>query len=28
VAEGTPAEVRGSADPYVQKYLSTWFEKQ
>jgi phospholipid/cholesterol/gamma-HCH transport system ATP-binding protein len=28
VAEGTPAEVRQSPDPYVQKYLSTWFEKQ
>jgi phospholipid/cholesterol/gamma-HCH transport system ATP-binding protein len=28
VAEGPPAEVRRSTDPYVQKYLSTWFEKQ
>jgi phospholipid/cholesterol/gamma-HCH transport system ATP-binding protein len=27
-AEGTPAEVRASKDPYVQRYLSTWFEKQ
>ncbi len=28
VAEGTPAEVRASRDPYVQRFLSTWFEKQ
>jgi phospholipid/cholesterol/gamma-HCH transport system ATP-binding protein len=28
VAEGTPAEVRRSPHPYVQRYLSTWFEKQ
>jgi phospholipid/cholesterol/gamma-HCH transport system ATP-binding protein len=28
VAEGTPTEVRASKDPYVQKFLSTWFEKQ
>jgi phospholipid/cholesterol/gamma-HCH transport system ATP-binding protein len=28
VAEGTPAEVKASEDPYVQRYLSTWFEKQ
>ncbi len=27
-AEGTPAEVRQSKDPYVQRFLSTWFEKQ
>jgi phospholipid/cholesterol/gamma-HCH transport system ATP-binding protein len=27
-AEGTPAEVRESKDPYVQRFLSTWFEKQ
>lgn len=27
-AEGTPAEVKASKDPYVQKFLSTWFEKQ
>ena len=27
-AEGTPAEVRQSADPFVQKFLSTWFAKQ
>ncbi len=27
-AEGTPAEVKASKDPYVQRYLSTWFEKQ
>ncbi|MGC3999036.1 MAG: ABC transporter ATP-binding protein [Anaeromyxobacter sp.] len=27
-AEGTPAEVRQSSDPFVQKFLSTWFEKQ
>jgi phospholipid/cholesterol/gamma-HCH transport system ATP-binding protein len=27
-AEGTPAEVRASTDPYVQRYLSTWFQKQ
>jgi phospholipid/cholesterol/gamma-HCH transport system ATP-binding protein len=28
VAEGTPAEVRQSKDPFVQKFLSLWFEKQ
>jgi phospholipid/cholesterol/gamma-HCH transport system ATP-binding protein len=27
-AEGTPAEVRESKDPFVQRFLSTWFEKQ
>ncbi|GAO02797.1 ABC transporter ATP-binding protein [Anaeromyxobacter sp. PSR-1] len=27
-AEGTPAEVRQSKDPFVQRFLSTWFEKQ
>jgi phospholipid/cholesterol/gamma-HCH transport system ATP-binding protein len=27
-AEGTPAEVRQSRDPYVQRFLSMWFEKQ
>jgi phospholipid/cholesterol/gamma-HCH transport system ATP-binding protein len=27
-AEGTPAEVRESKDPYVQRFLSTWFAKQ
>jgi phospholipid/cholesterol/gamma-HCH transport system ATP-binding protein len=27
-AEGTPAEVRASPDPYVQRFLSTWFAKQ
>jgi phospholipid/cholesterol/gamma-HCH transport system ATP-binding protein len=27
-AEGTPAEVKASDDPYVRRYLSTWFEKQ
>lgn len=27
-AEGTPAEVRASTDPFVQRFLSTWFEKQ
>jgi phospholipid/cholesterol/gamma-HCH transport system ATP-binding protein len=27
-AEGTPAEVRASSEPFVQKFLSTWFEKQ
>jgi phospholipid/cholesterol/gamma-HCH transport system ATP-binding protein len=27
-AEGTPDEVRGSPDPYVQHFLSMWFEKQ
>jgi phospholipid/cholesterol/gamma-HCH transport system ATP-binding protein len=27
-AQGTPAEVRASTDPYVQRFLSTWFEKQ
>ncbi len=27
-AEGTPDEVRGSADPFVQRFLSTWFAKQ
>jgi phospholipid/cholesterol/gamma-HCH transport system ATP-binding protein len=28
VAEGTPAEVKASEVPYVQRYLSTWFQKQ
>lgn len=28
VAIGTPAEVRQSKDPFVQRFLSTWFEKQ
>jgi phospholipid/cholesterol/gamma-HCH transport system ATP-binding protein len=28
VAEGPPAEVKASKDPYVQRYLSTWFQKQ
>jgi phospholipid/cholesterol/gamma-HCH transport system ATP-binding protein len=27
-AEGTPAEVRASKDPFVQRFLSLWFEKQ
>jgi len=27
-AEGTPAEVRESKEPFVQRFLSTWFEKQ
>jgi phospholipid/cholesterol/gamma-HCH transport system ATP-binding protein len=27
-AQGTPADVRASTDPYVQRFLSTWFEKQ
>jgi phospholipid/cholesterol/gamma-HCH transport system ATP-binding protein len=27
-AQGTPEEVRRSDHPYVQKYLSMWFEKQ
>ena len=27
-AEGTPDEVKASPDPYVQKFLSTWFDKQ
>jgi phospholipid/cholesterol/gamma-HCH transport system ATP-binding protein len=27
-AVGTPAEVRESKDPYVQRFLSVWFEKQ
>ena len=27
-AQGTPAEVRASADPYVQRFLALWFEKQ
>jgi phospholipid/cholesterol/gamma-HCH transport system ATP-binding protein len=27
-AEGTPAEVRQSKDPFVQRFLQTWFEKQ
>jgi phospholipid/cholesterol/gamma-HCH transport system ATP-binding protein len=27
-AEGTPAEVRESKDPFVQRFLSTWFAKQ
>jgi phospholipid/cholesterol/gamma-HCH transport system ATP-binding protein len=28
VAVGTPAEVRESEHPFVQKFLSLWFEKQ
>jgi phospholipid/cholesterol/gamma-HCH transport system ATP-binding protein len=27
-AEGTPAEVRASEEPFVQRFLSMWFEKQ
>lgn len=27
-AEGTPEEVRRSTDPFVQRFLSMWFEKQ
>jgi phospholipid/cholesterol/gamma-HCH transport system ATP-binding protein len=27
-AEGTPAEVRASQDPFVKKFLSLWFAKQ
>jgi phospholipid/cholesterol/gamma-HCH transport system ATP-binding protein len=27
-AQGTPAEVRASGDPHVQRFLSTWFAKQ
>jgi phospholipid/cholesterol/gamma-HCH transport system ATP-binding protein len=27
-AEGTPEEVRRSTDPFVQRFLSTWFAKQ
>jgi phospholipid/cholesterol/gamma-HCH transport system ATP-binding protein len=27
-AVGTPTEVRESKDPYVQRFLSVWFEKQ
>jgi phospholipid/cholesterol/gamma-HCH transport system ATP-binding protein len=27
-AEGTPAQVRESKDPFVQRFLSTWFAKQ
>jgi phospholipid/cholesterol/gamma-HCH transport system ATP-binding protein len=27
-AQGTPEEVRASPDPFVQKFLSLWFEKQ
>jgi phospholipid/cholesterol/gamma-HCH transport system ATP-binding protein len=27
-AEGTPDEVRRSEDPFVKRFLSTWFEKQ
>jgi phospholipid/cholesterol/gamma-HCH transport system ATP-binding protein len=27
-AQGTPEEVRRSNDPYVQRFLSLWFEKQ
>jgi phospholipid/cholesterol/gamma-HCH transport system ATP-binding protein len=27
-AVGTPAEVRSSPDPFVQRFLSTWFAKQ
>ena len=28
VAEGTPPEVRSSQDPFVQRFLSLWFQKQ
>jgi phospholipid/cholesterol/gamma-HCH transport system ATP-binding protein len=27
-AQGTPDEVRQSQDPFVKRFLSTWFEKQ
>jgi phospholipid/cholesterol/gamma-HCH transport system ATP-binding protein len=27
-AQGTPEEVRRSQDPYVQRFLALWFEKQ
>jgi phospholipid/cholesterol/gamma-HCH transport system ATP-binding protein len=27
-AQGTPAEVKASRDPYVQRYLALWFGKQ
>jgi phospholipid/cholesterol/gamma-HCH transport system ATP-binding protein len=27
-AQGTPEEVRRSEDPYVERFLSLWFEKQ
>jgi phospholipid/cholesterol/gamma-HCH transport system ATP-binding protein len=27
-AQGTPAEVKASADPYVRKFLELWFGKQ
>jgi phospholipid/cholesterol/gamma-HCH transport system ATP-binding protein len=27
-AEGTPEDVRRSTDPFVQRFLSLWFEKQ
>ena len=27
-AQGTPEEVRRSEHPFVQRYLSLWFEKQ
>jgi phospholipid/cholesterol/gamma-HCH transport system ATP-binding protein len=27
-AQGTPEEVRRSEHPFVQRYLSMWFEKQ
>lgn len=27
-AQGTPAEVKGSRDPYVRKFLELWFGKQ
>jgi phospholipid/cholesterol/gamma-HCH transport system ATP-binding protein len=27
-AEGTPEEVRGSTDPFVQRFLALWFAKQ
>jgi phospholipid/cholesterol/gamma-HCH transport system ATP-binding protein len=27
-AQGTPDEVRRSADPYVRRFLALWFEKQ
>jgi phospholipid/cholesterol/gamma-HCH transport system ATP-binding protein len=28
LAQGPPEEVRGSRDPYVQKFLALWFGKQ
>jgi phospholipid/cholesterol/gamma-HCH transport system ATP-binding protein len=27
-AVGTPSEVRNSTEPFVQRFLSTWFAKQ